>query len=43
MNKVYRVFAEKKKGNDIEAVHMLEDLKSNVGITGLEDSHHQPI
>ena len=37
MNKVYRVFAEKKKGNDIEAVHMLEDLKSNVGITGLED------
>ncbi len=37
MSKVYRVFAEKKKGNDIEAVHMLEDLKNNVGITGLEE------
>ncbi|WP_288528383.1 phosphoribosylformylglycinamidine synthase [uncultured Eubacterium sp.] len=37
MSKVYRVFAEKKKGNDIEAVHMLNDLKNNVGITGLEE------
>ena len=37
MSKVYRVFVEKKKGNDIEAVHMLNDLKNNVGITGLEE------
>ncbi len=37
MAKVYRIFVEKKKGNDIEAKHILEDLVSNVGITGLED------
>ncbi len=37
MAKVYRVFVEKKKGNDIEAGHALADLKSNVGITGLEE------
>ncbi len=36
MSKVYRVFVEKKKGNDIEAGQILDDLKSNVGITGLE-------
>ncbi len=37
MAKVYRVFVEKKKGNDIEAGHILNDLRSNVGITALED------
>ena len=37
MSKVYRVYVEKRKGNDIEAGHILNDLKSNVGITALED------
>ena len=37
MAKVYRVFVEKKKGNDIEAGQTLADLRSNVGITALED------
>ncbi|MFR5876127.1 MAG: phosphoribosylformylglycinamidine synthase [Eubacterium sp.] len=37
MTKVYRVFVEKKKGNDIEAGQTLEDLRNNVGITALED------
>lgn len=37
MAKVYRVFVEKKKGNDIEAGQTLTDLKENVGITALED------
>ncbi len=37
MAKVYRVFVEKKKGNDIEAGQILEDLRDNVGLTGLED------
>ncbi len=37
MAKVYRVFVEKKKGNDIEAVQTLADLRDNVGITSLED------
>ena len=37
MKKVFRVFVEKKRGNDIEAGQTLEDLKSNVGITALED------
>ena len=37
MAKVYRVFVEKKKGNDIEAGQTLEDLRGNVGITALED------
>lgn len=37
MAKVYRVFVEKKKGNDIEAGQILTDLKENVGITSLED------
>ncbi len=37
MAKVYRVFVEKKKGNDIEAGQILEDLRNNVGLTGLED------
>ena len=38
MAKVYRVFAEKKKGNDIEASNMLNDLKENVGIKGIEEN-----
>lgn len=37
MAMVYRVFVEKKKGNDIEAGQTLADLKNNVGITRLED------
>ncbi len=37
MAMVYRVFVEKKKGNDIEAGQTLADLKNNVGITALED------
>ena len=37
MSKVYRVYVEKKKGNDIEAGQTLADLKNNVGITALED------
>ncbi len=37
MAKVYRVFVEKKKGNDIEAGQTLADLRNNVGITALED------
>lgn len=37
MAKVYRVFVEKKKGNDIEAGQILEDLRGNVGLMGLED------
>ena len=37
MAKVYRVFVEKKKGNDIEAGQILEDLRGDVGLTGLED------
>ncbi|MBQ9517125.1 MAG: phosphoribosylformylglycinamidine synthase [Eubacterium sp.] len=34
---VYRVFAEKKKGFDVEAAGILADLRNNVGITALED------
>ena len=37
MAEVFRIFVEKKKGNDIEARHILDDLKTNVGITALED------
>lgn len=37
MAKVYRVFVEKKKGNDIEADQTLTDLRENVGIKGLDD------
>ncbi len=36
-NKVRRIFAQKKKGYDIEAQGLYRDLKSNLGITGLED------
>ena len=31
----YRIFVEKKKGNDIEAMQILTDLRQNVGITAL--------
>ncbi|MBR2278098.1 MAG: phosphoribosylformylglycinamidine synthase [Eubacterium sp.] len=34
---VYRVFAEKKKGFDVEAAGILADLRNNVGITALEE------
>ncbi len=37
MSAVYRVFVEKKSGNDIEARGILEDLKMNAGIAGLEE------
>ncbi len=37
MARVYRIFVEKKKGNDIEAGNILTDLRENVGITALED------
>lgn len=37
MADVFRIFVEKKQGNDIEARHILEDLKTNVGITGIEE------
>ena len=33
---MYFVFMLKKAGNDIEARHILEDLKTNVGIKGIE-------
>lgn len=36
MAKVFRVYVEKKTGNDIEARHICEDLKTNVGIKGIE-------
>ncbi|MCD7722889.1 MAG: phosphoribosylformylglycinamidine synthase [Clostridiales bacterium] len=37
MSVVFRVFVEKKKGNDIEALHILNDLKNNIGITALDE------
>ncbi len=37
MSNVFRIFVEKKKGNDIEAGQTLADLRDNVGITSLED------
>ncbi len=37
MSNVFRIFVEKKRGNDIEAGQILQDLKNNVGITDLED------
>ena len=35
MANVYRIFVEKKKGNDIEAMQILTDLRQNLGITAL--------
>lgn len=37
MSTVYRVFVEKKKGEDIEAVSVLNDLRGTVGLTALEE------
>ncbi len=37
MAKVFRIYVEKKKGENIEALQLLSDLKNNVGITALED------
>ena len=37
MSKVFRIFGEKKKGNDIEAGQTLADLRDNVGLSALED------
>ena len=37
MAKVHRVYVEKTKENAVEARQIMEDLISNVGITGLED------
>jgi phosphoribosylformylglycinamidine synthase len=36
-NLVRRIFAQKKKGYDIEAQGLYRDLRSNLGIAGLED------
>lgn len=36
MAEVYRIFVEKKSGNDIEARHICTDLRENVGIAGIE-------
>ena len=35
MANFYRIFVEKKEGNDIEAMQILTDLRQNVGITAL--------
>lgn len=37
MAEVYRIFVEKRKGNDIEASQILDDLRENVGLTGLTE------
>ena len=37
MSKVYRIFVEKKKGNDIEAGQILSDLRDNVGLTNIKE------
>ena len=37
MAKVHRVYVENTKENAVEARQIMEDLISNVGITGLED------
>lgn len=37
MSSVYRVFVEKKKGEDIEATAILNDLRENVGLHTLEE------
>ncbi len=36
MNSIKRIFVEKKEGYNIEANHMLKDLRDNLGITSLE-------
>ena len=37
MSKVIRIFVEKKPGFDIEAGHMMADLRENLGMTAIED------
>ena len=37
MAKVFRIFVEKKRGNDIEAGQTLADLRDNVGLNALDD------
>lgn len=37
MSKVIRIFVEKKPGFDIEAGHMMADLRENLGLTAIED------
>ena len=37
MGKVRRIFVEKKKGFDVEASHLLKDLKQNLSVLGLEE------
>lgn len=35
MEEIKRLYVEKKPGCDVEAQHLLEDLKENIGVTGL--------
>ncbi len=37
MANVRRIFVEKKKGFDVEATHLLKDLKENLSISGLKE------
>lgn len=37
MSKVIRIFVEKKPGFDIEAGHIMADLRENLGMTAIED------
>ena len=37
MSKVIRIFVEKKPGFDIEAGHIMADLRENLGLTAIED------
>ena len=36
-NMVTRVFVEKRKGFDVEARHMMADLRQNLGLKAIED------
>ena len=37
MGKVYRCFVEKKPGYDVEAGHLLAELKGTLGLNGLTE------
>ncbi len=37
MSRVIRIFVEKKPGFDIEAGHIMADLRENLGMTAIED------
>ena len=37
MNNVRRIFVEKKKGFDVEASHLLKDLRENLSLSGLKE------